>query len=75
MTKWNRTIAAASLLAALCPAVALAQAVEYVDDQGQKFQVGSSGQVDGAPSRSSESSSLDGETARQKATQSKADWS
>jgi hypothetical protein len=80
MTKWNRTIAAAALLAALCPAVALAQAVEYVDDQGQKLQVGSNppdrarrGQVDGAPSGSSESSSLDGETARQKATQSKAD--
>jgi hypothetical protein len=65
MTKWNRTIAAASLLAALCPAVALAQAVEYVDDQGQKLQVGSNptdtarrGQVDGAPSGSSESSGL-----------------
>jgi hypothetical protein len=37
MTKWNRTIAAASLLAALYPTVALAQAVEYVDDQGQKL--------------------------------------
>jgi hypothetical protein len=80
MTKWNRTIAAASLLAALCPAVALAQAVEYVDDQGQKLQVGSNppdtarrGQVDGAPSGSSESSGLDGETAKQKPTQSKAD--
>jgi len=82
MTKWNRIIAAASLLAALCPAVALAQAVEYVDDQGQKLQVGSNppdrarrGQVDGAPSGSSESSASgpDGETARQKATQPKAD--
>jgi hypothetical protein len=33
MAKWNRTIAAASLLAALCPGVALAQAVEDVDGQ------------------------------------------
>jgi len=41
MTKWNKTIAAASLLAALCPGVALAQVVEYVDGQGQKHQVGS----------------------------------
>jgi hypothetical protein len=41
MAKWNRTIATASLLAALCPGVALAQAVEDVDGQGQTQQVGS----------------------------------
>jgi hypothetical protein len=76
MTKWNKTIAAASLLVALCPAVAPAQVVEYVDDQGQKLQVGSNpsdparrGQVDGTPSKSSELSSLNGE----KPGQSKAD--
>jgi hypothetical protein len=80
MTTWNKTIAAATLLAALCPAVALAQAVEYVDDQGQKLHVGANppdssrrDQLDGTPSRSSQPSSVDGETAGQKAGQSKAD--
>jgi hypothetical protein len=80
MTKWNKTIAAATLLAALCPAVALAQVVEYVDDQGQKLHVGANppdssrrDQLDGTPSRSSQPSSVDGETAGQKAGQSKAD--
>ena len=70
MTKWNKTIAVASLLAALCPAVALAQVVEYVDDQGHRLKVGSNptdpalrSPVDGTPS------SLNGE----KPGQSKAD--
>jgi hypothetical protein len=64
MTKWNKTIAAALLLATLCPAVALAQVVEYVDDQGQRLKVGPPD-----PSKSSELSSLNGE----KPGQSKAD--
>jgi hypothetical protein len=66
MTKWNKTIAVVSLLAALCPAVALAQVVEYVDDQGQRLRVGSNPPD---PSKSSEPSSLNGE----KPAQSKAD--
>jgi hypothetical protein len=76
MTKWNKTIAVVSLLAALCPAVALAQVVEYVDDQGQRLRAGSNppdparrDQVDGTPSKSSDLSSLNGE----KPGQSKAD--
>jgi hypothetical protein len=80
MTKWNKTIAAASLLAALCPAVALAQVVEYVDEQGQKLHVGSSppdlarrGLPDATPSKSPEPSSLNGEKAGQTPSQSKAD--
>ena len=66
MTKWNKTIAVVSLLTALCPAVALAQVVEYMDHQGQRLKVGSN-QPD--PSKSSELSSLNGE----KPGQSKAD--
>ena len=66
MTKWNKTIAVVSLLTALCPAVALAQVVEYVDDQGQRLRVGSNPPD---PSKSSEASSLNGE----KPGQSKAD--
>jgi len=80
MTKWNKAIAAATLLAALCPAVALAQVVEYVDDQGQKLHVGANppdssrhDQLDGTPPGSSPASSLGGEAAGQKAGQSKAD--
>jgi hypothetical protein len=80
MTKWNKTIAAATFLAALCPPVALAQVVEYVDDQGQKLHVGANppdssrrDQPDGTPSRSSTSSGLDGDTAEQKTGQAKAD--
>ena len=76
MTKWNKTIAAASLLAALCPSGALAQVVEYADDQGQKLQAGSNpsdparrGQIDSTPSKSSDLSSLNGE----RPGQSKAD--
>jgi hypothetical protein len=68
MTKWNKTIATASLLAALCPAVVLAQGVEYVDDQGQRLHVGSN-PPDLARRGPSEPSSLNSE----KPSQSKAD--
>jgi hypothetical protein len=80
MAKWNRTIAAASLLAALCPGVALAQAVEDVDGQRQTQQVGSNapglsrpGQPENVPARSSDSSSQGREAASPKPSQSKAD--
>jgi len=80
MTMWNTTIAAASLLAALCPAVALAQGVEYVDGQGQKHQVGSNApglssasQPANVPALSSETSSQDRERASPRPNQSKAD--
>jgi hypothetical protein len=80
MTKWNTTIAAASLLAALCPGGALAQVVEYVDGQGQKHQVGSrapglssASQPGDVPSLSSETSGQDREPASQKPNHSKAD--
>jgi len=80
MTKWNKTIAAASLLAALCPGVALAQVVEYVDGQGQKHQVGSNApslslasQPGDVPSQSSETSGQDREPPSPKPNQPKPD--
>jgi len=65
MTKWNTTIAAASLLAALGPGVALAQVVEYVDGQGQKHQVGSRAPGLSSPSQPGDVPSLSSETSGQ----------
>lgn len=80
MTKWNTTIAAASLLAALCPVVAPAQVVEYVDGQGQKHHVGSNApglssasEPADVPSLPSETSSQDREPASPTPSQLKAD--
>ena len=80
MVKWDRTIAAASLLAVLCAGVALAQGVADVDGQGQTQHVGSNapglsgpGQPENVPALSSDSSRQSREAASQKPSQSKAD--